>query len=184
MAYPYFHTQQYPSENFVESAGAIPFRISTQEIGILHHLPNDHYVLPKGRRNCGEGRQDTALRELLEETGHHCRLLPVNIATRAPPSVETEQVPDEARVQVGVCEPFYLQLRNLPQGGIKLMWWYIAIVDEEQQPIEQSEEDKRDFRVEFYGYNMALDKLTFALDREITKRAVEIIAETLSADEA
>ncbi len=184
MANPHFDTQQYPSEKFVESAGAVLFRISTQEICLVHHLLHDHHVLPKGRRNCGESRQEAALRELVEETGHHCHLFPVNMTTRAPPAVETEQTPDEAGVRLGVYEPFYLQIRNLAPGEVKLIWWYIAAVAEEQQPVEQSPEDKGRFMVEFYGYDMALERLTFASDREIIERAVRLVTEALSANEA
>ena len=64
MAVSRFESEQYTSEAFVESVGAVLFRLSTQEICVLHLLDRDEYVLAKGRRNCGESRQDAAIREV------------------------------------------------------------------------------------------------------------------------
>ncbi|KAI4241197.1 MAG: hypothetical protein L6R42_011347, partial [Xanthoria sp. 1 TBL-2021] len=66
MATSHFATEQYTSEAFVESVGAVLFRMSTQEICVLHLLKKNEYILAKGRRNCGETRQDAAARELTE----------------------------------------------------------------------------------------------------------------------
>ena len=82
---------------FLESAGAIIFHLSTGKICVLHHLNKNEYILAKGRRNCGETRHQAALREFTEETGFSCHLLPLNMLTRAPPQIETEQLDDSAR---------------------------------------------------------------------------------------
>ncbi|KAL8667897.1 MAG: hypothetical protein Q9202_000362 [Teloschistes flavicans] len=121
MATSQFNSEQYTSEAFVESAGAVLFRLSTQEVCLLRPLERDEYVLPKGRRNCGETRHTAAIREILEETGYPCRLLHLNFLTRAPTAVETEQLDDRARYQIGICEPFTLQLRRFAEGDIKLI---------------------------------------------------------------
>ncbi|KAK0516429.1 hypothetical protein JMJ35_001032 [Cladonia borealis] len=132
MAVSQFDSEQYTSEAFVESVGAILFRLSRREVCVLHLLNRDEYVLAKGRRNCGESRKDTAVRELMEESGFSCRLLHLDMSTRAPSAVETEQLGDEAHFYTGICEPFNLQLRRLKEGDVKLIWWYIAAVDEDQ----------------------------------------------------
>lgn len=75
MARSEFESEQYFSDCFVESAGAVLFRLSTQEICILHLLDRNEYVLAKGRRNLGETRQRTVIREIAEETGFSCRIL-------------------------------------------------------------------------------------------------------------
>ena len=106
------------------------------------------------------------------------------MATRAPAAGKRVSAPDEAHLQVGACKPFYLQIRHLTQGDVKLIWWYIATVDETQQPVERSEDDERTFKVEFHGYDMAVEKVTFASDRETMKQAVTIVKDTLSAKEA
>jgi 8-oxo-dGTP pyrophosphatase MutT (NUDIX family) len=72
----------YAAEKFVESAGTVLFRLSTREVCILHLLHRDEYILPKGRRNLGESRRTTAIRETTEETDIPCRLLPVNLVSR------------------------------------------------------------------------------------------------------
>ncbi len=108
MAASRFPTSQHTSEQIVESAGAILFRLLTQEVCLLHLLPRDEYVLAKGRRNIGESRQKAALREVKEETGYCCRLLPITMSSRAPPAIETEPFGDVLRRYTDVTEPFTL----------------------------------------------------------------------------
>ena len=144
---------------------------------MLHLLKCDEYVLAKGRRNCGESRKDAAIRELTEETGYSCRLLDLNMSTRAPPAVETEQLNDEARFYNGICEPFTLQLRRLGEGDVKLIWWYIAAVNEDEPWNEEIQEGEK-FAVEFYSYTEVLRKLTFQMDRDMVSRAIDIVNTT------
>jgi len=176
MAESRFKSEQYTSEAFVESAGGVLFRLSTREVCLLHLLEGSEYVLAKGRRNCGEARQTTATREVTEETGFPCRLLPVNMHTRAPPAVEIEQSKDQVRFETNICEPFTLQIRHLGEGQIKLIWWFVAAVDEETPPNEVMEKDR--YTVEFYSYAEVLDKLTFQMDREMVKKAIELVENT------
>lgn len=182
MAVSRLKTEQYMSEAFVESAGAVLFRLPSREICLLHLLDRDEYVLAKGRRNCGEPRQATALREVTEETGFSCRLLPLDMHTRAPPAVETEQLDDRPRLQRGICEPFTLQVRHLGEGQIKLIWWYVAAVDGEMPPGEV--QSGGGYAVEFYSYTEALGKLTFQMDREMVKKAIELVEDTYTESEA
>ncbi|KAK3294910.1 uncharacterized protein B0H64DRAFT_197900 [Chaetomium fimeti] len=178
MASSRFESEQYTSEAFVESAGGVLFRLSSREVCVLRLLERDEYVLAKGRRNCGEARQATALREVTEETGFACRLLPLNMQTRAPPAVETGQVDDRPRLYNGVCEPFTLQVRRLGEGQIKLIWWFVAAVDEETPPKEREAPERDRYAVEFYSYADVLGKLTFQMDREMVKRAIELVENT------
>jgi 8-oxo-dGTP pyrophosphatase MutT (NUDIX family) len=142
-------TQMYTGDKFVESAGTILFKLSTQEVCVLRLLKHDEYIFPKGRRILGESRQVTATRETMEETGIPCRLLPVNLVSRVCPAIEEEEhFPDEPRFFEAVCEPITLQTRYIRQGRIKLIWWFVAAVNEDE-PIAQGETDK--FEVEFHG---------------------------------
>lgn len=175
MAESRFVSEQYTSENFVESVGGVLFRLSSREICVLHLLERDEYVLAKGRRNCGETRRETALREITEETGFACRLLPVNMHTRAPPAIETEQLDDRARFYTKICEPFTLQVRHLGKDQVKLIWWFVVAVDEEVLPKETMEEK---CAVEFYSYTDVLNKLTFQMDRDMVKKAIELLENT------
>ena len=156
---------------------AISFRISTREICLLYLHERDEYVLAKGRRNCGENTRETAVREMTEETGYLCRLLPVIMSTRAPPAVETEQSKDVPRIFSEMIEPFTLQIRQQDENDVKIIWWYIAAIDEDMSPDEERLE-KQKFRVIFYDYKKALDKLTFQLDRDMVKNAIEIFQAT------
>jgi ADP-ribose pyrophosphatase YjhB (NUDIX family) len=174
MASSRFQSEQYFSESFVESAGAVLFRLSTQQICILRLHDRNEYVLPKGRRNCGETRQAAVLREVREEAGYSCRILPVKMVTRNPPAVETKPVPDEPRLHFDACEPFALQFRRLADGNAKLIWWYVAAVNEEEEfNADIQEQDK--FGVEFYNYPDAVQKLTFHMDQEMVKNAIDIV---------
>ncbi|CEJ82972.1 hypothetical protein VHEMI03008 [[Torrubiella] hemipterigena] len=176
MAASPFETAIYTAENFVESAGTILFRLSSREICVLHFLQRGEYILPKGRRNLGESRQTTATRETTEETGISCRLLPVNLVSRVCPTIETEDLPDEVRFYKGICEPILLQTRNLKESGLKLIWWFVAAVNE-GDPVGQHEKDK--FDIGFYSYDEALEKLTFKDDRELVKKAIELVNSTI-----
>jgi 8-oxo-dGTP pyrophosphatase MutT (NUDIX family) len=174
MATSRFQSEQYFSDALVESAGAVLFRLSTKQICLVRLLVRNEYLLAKGRRNLGETRQAAALREVVEETGYSCRILPVDMVTRNPPAIETESMPDEPRLHTNVCEPFALQLRRIAEGNVKLIWWYIAAVNEDEEfKVETQEKDK--FAVEFYGYAEAVQKLTFQMDREMVQKAIDIV---------
>ncbi|EXL60596.1 hypothetical protein FOCG_03428 [Fusarium oxysporum f. sp. radicis-lycopersici 26381] len=170
MAISHYKTETFTSENFVESAGTILLRLSTHEICILHDIKRNEYILPKGRRNVGESRGDTAIRETTEETGISCRLLPINMKSRLCPSEETD-VPDEARVFKDVCEPISVQMRRIGEHEMKLIWWYVAAVNE-NKTIGKCENE---FEVEWYGYEEVLEKLTFQNDRELVARAIKLV---------
>lgn len=180
MATSRFHTSQHTSEQLVESAGAIVFRLSTQQVCVLHLLPRDEHILAKGRRNVGESRSEAALREVREETGYVCRLLPITMRSRAPPAVEIEPYGDVLRTYSDITEPFSLQIRHLEaDGDVKLIWWFIAVVDEEKAPNEDRPGEEK-FNVEFYGYEEVVKKLTFQMDRDMVQRAIDTVRATYS----
>ncbi|KAL7941539.1 NUDIX hydrolase domain-like protein [Trichoderma barbatum] len=167
-----FKTAIYMADKFVESAGTVLFRLSTREICILRLLQKDEYVLPKGRRNLGESRKTTALRETTEETGVPCYLLPIDLVSRICPKIETEETPDVPRLFKGACEPIAMQQRRIGDGEVKLIWWFVAAVKEDE-PL--GEHEKHTFGVEFYSYDEAVQKLTFEDDRELVKRAIHLV---------
>lgn len=179
MAAPRNITKQYSSENFVESAGAILFKVSTRQICLVYSHARAEWLLAKGRRNIAESRQQTAIREIQEETGFPCRLLPVTLRTRCTPDAEeTEFTLDEPRLFHGATEPFMVTHRILPESnGIKLIWWYIGAIDEDVALLKG--EDM--FSAKLFGFEEALATLTFASDREIVTKAIEIYKETFDA---
>ena len=175
MAASHFSTTQYTATQYVESVGAIAIRVSTREICLVHHKEKDEWLLPKGRRNVGESRPDAGLRELKEETGFSCRLLPLTMTTRATSTVEIADCPDEAREHRDACEPFMLTHRSLGEGELKIIWWYIAAVDEDAE-VGKGEEQ---FGAYLLGFEDALARLTFEGDREIVREAIRIFEENV-----
>lgn len=182
MATSKFETLQYSAEHFVESAGAVLFNVSTRQICLVHEQKKDEWLLAKGRRNVGESRHVTAVREAEEETGLKCRLLPLTMTTRAPPTVETEQhYPDEPRLHHGVCEPFMVTHRRLKgAANIKIIWWFIAAINEN----EATGAGETQFKAKLFGFDDALSMLKYELDRDIVRKAIEIFDGTPSKVDA
>jgi 8-oxo-dGTP pyrophosphatase MutT (NUDIX family) len=180
MATSRFPTFQYTSEEFVESAGAVLFHLSQQKICLVNLISRNEWLLAKGRRNCGESLQQAALREITEETGFHCKLLPVTMPTRAPPSFEISDTIDTPQTYAKITEPFMITIRNLDGAhNIKLISWYIAHVDETQIGSGVAEPEK--FQVELFGYDETLKRLTFQEDRDVVQRALDIVVATYGA---
>ncbi|SCV58596.1 related to NUDIX domain [Fusarium fujikuroi] len=170
MTTSHYQTETFTSENLVESAGTILFRLSTQDICIMRDTKRNEYILPKGRRNVGESRRDTATRETTEETGIPCRLLPINMKSRLCSS-DDKDAPDEERHFKDVCEPISVQMRRIGEGEMKIIWWYIAAANEN----ETVGKCEGGFEIEWHGYEEVLQKLTFQNDRELVARAIRLV---------
>ena len=162
------------SDEFVESAGAIVFNAQNQRILLIHHRNKNEYLLPKGRRNCGESRIQAAVREVLEESGWNCLPLPVIMYTRMPPSKEQGYTPDIAEMRETEGEPFALTIRGAPGGGRKLIWWYVTKVDESKGQKERRGADL-DFEPVFVSYEEAMQILSYTGDRELMERAMNLV---------
>ncbi|EIN03540.1 hypothetical protein PUNSTDRAFT_123237 [Punctularia strigosozonata HHB-11173 SS5] len=110
------------------------------EACILWHSDREEYLLPKGRKDRGESLEQTALRETYEETGYPCKLLPVDMVTRAPePGVNTK---DGVGLYVADCiEPFTITTRQIAERNMKYIFWFVSCVDEDQIEVEVDEED-------------------------------------------
>lgn len=115
---------------------------------------------------------------MYEETGYRCDILPVRMAVRATAINDEPDVSDEAREHEGLMEPFMSTLRDLPNAvGVKLIWWFIAVItdmNEERGPGEQA------FKVDFFDCDEAVTKLHFETDREVLRRAIKIVDDTLA----
>ena len=62
----------------VKAAGGVVFRKTPKGNlkVLLAHRPNyDDWSFPKGKADKGESAEETAVREVLEETGYHCRIV-------------------------------------------------------------------------------------------------------------
>lgn len=167
------------SEAFVICAGSVLFRSTTDkrewEICVLHSPKEAVWVLPKGRKDCGESVENAALRETYEETGYRCEFFPCGMTTRAPlPHVN---MVDEPHIVEGGVEPFAITVRSLGEAqGTKIIWWYLTrVIDEDETQSEGTQTETEDFRSEFITTEKAIDQLTFQDDREIASKALGLV---------
>ncbi|PTB41767.1 hypothetical protein M441DRAFT_68783 [Trichoderma asperellum CBS 433.97] len=145
MAAPQFKTEIYTVDKLVESAGTILFRLLAREVCILHSVQR--------RRNLSEGSQDTAIRKTTEELGVPCYLLSVGLVSRVCPTVKTGDVPDGLRLFKSTRELIAMQQWQIADGEMKLIWWFLAAVDE-KEVLRLHEKQK--FEVEFHSYDEAV----------------------------
>ncbi|KAL2820451.1 NUDIX hydrolase domain-like protein [Aspergillus granulosus] len=170
-------TKQYTSEQFVESCGAILFDLLAPEkkVCLIHYHAKNEWLLAKGRRNCGESRHEAALREVREETGYQAHLHPVTMYTRAPPLDEQGHMPDKPRSYPDLTEPFMVTMRQLGGDGtndVKIIWWYLAALDEGVIAEAAGEEE---FTPQFFPLEEAVEKLSFQNDRAVLQRAISLV---------
>ena len=113
--------------------------------------------------------------------------------TRCPPANEAESevfVPDLPRDEDDITEPFMLMVRDTTavtstkpdvfgdEQTVKLIWWYVASYDgpvdhTSRSPAPQAEEG---FNVEWVAYDDAVQRLSFETDREVVRRAIDVVS--------
>lgn len=90
----------------IQAAGGLVFRHSSRgklRILVVHRPRYDDWGLPKGKADKNESPQETAIREVLEETGYRCRVVAPLGTTRY-------------RVSGGVKEVNWFAMRPLPDS--------------------------------------------------------------------
>lgn len=90
----------------VRAAGGLVFRESSKgklKILVAHRPKYDDWGLPKGKADKGETPEETAIREVLEETGYHCRIVAPVGTTRY-------------RINSGIKEVNWFAMRPLPDS--------------------------------------------------------------------
>ncbi|KAL5425159.1 hypothetical protein PMIN06_004727 [Paraphaeosphaeria minitans] len=180
MAASTLQTKTISSEKFVESCGAILFdlaNLSDIKVCLIQHKDTAEWHFAKGRRNQGESRKDAATREVMEETGFRCRLLPLTMPTRATPADAHPDVPDKVHVYENLVEPFMCQIRTLKAGkGTKIIFWFIATLEEDAGRGRLPGEDT--WLPTFKSWHSALNALTFQNDREVLQKALSLLQMT------
>ncbi|KAK7926604.1 hypothetical protein PG985_003602 [Apiospora marii] len=175
----------YNCAEYAESCGAVLFDASKEKVCLLlRHAHADssdssnkpqqktpEWVLPKGRRNCGEHRYAAALREVEEETGHACHLQPLTMATRAPTAAD----PDgggEPRLHRTFTESFMVTHRVKGDGGgyLKLIYWFLAVADER---MTGGEEER--FTPRFFEPGEALRTVTCPDERMVLEGGIALM---------
>lgn len=90
----------------IQAAGGLVFRVTAKgklKILIAHRPRYDDWGLPKGKADKGETPEETAVREVLEETGFHCRVVAPIGVTRY-------------RVSNGIKQVEWFAMRPLPDS--------------------------------------------------------------------
>jgi 8-oxo-(d)GTP phosphatase len=90
----------------IRAAGGVVFRNTPKgkiRVLVVHRPQYDDWTPPKGKADKGESPEETAVREVLEETGNRCRIV-------APLG------PTRYRVQGGVKEVHWFGMRPLPDS--------------------------------------------------------------------
>lgn len=186
MAASPLQTRVLSSEKFVESCGAILFDISNLDsikVCLVQHRECGEWHFAKGRRNQGESRKDAAIREVMEETGFRCQLLPVTMSTRATPTDAHADILDKAVVCEKLTEPFMCHIRTLRhRKGTKIIWWYIAVLEEDGDQPKLPGEVK--WCPKFMPWHDAVNTLTFQNDRQLLQKALEVLKMTFPSLES
>ena len=88
------------------AAGGLVFRVSPKgnlKVLLAHRPAYDDWGFPKGKAEKGESPEETAIREVLEETGYHCRIVAPVGTTRY-------------RISSGAKEVNWFAMRPLPDS--------------------------------------------------------------------
>lgn len=72
-----------------------------------------------------------------------------------------------------------LTIREVGEEDVKLIWWFIAEVNDDGE-VEEPEEG---YGVGWFGYDDAVQKLTYQTDRDVVQRAIEIVREYVASPE-
>lgn len=105
--------------------------------------------------------------------------------TRAPGIHEANDVSDQARRYPDLTEPFMLTVREMGGGGgVKLIWWFVAVVEEVLGDGSGSSDNvptgagESDFRAEFFTFEEALRRLSFRNDQDVLERAIALVQDS------
>lgn len=124
-------------------------------------------MLPKGRKDVGEGLEEAALRETYEETGVKVELLPVTIDSLA------TSPPDKQR-PAAITEPIAVSQR-MATGALKIIFWYVAMADSTIKPEEGTQQENEDFETVWVKFADVESILSFEDDRRIASKVIEAV---------
>lgn len=113
---------------------------------------------------------------IITETGHKCRYLPLNMKTRAQPA--NIYVKDQPTDATGAVEPIAMFLRHADERDVKLIFWFVAEVDESRGHEDGTQTGGEDYTTHFVDAGEVLNTLTYACDREVVAKALELYRAT------
>lgn len=176
-------THTYLAGEFVMSAGSVLFRRPDDrdelQICLIYHPNRGQWLLPKGRKDCGETIEAAAVRETYEETGYPCELVPLRMHTRA--TVAGESQKDDSTVRDAVMEPMAVVLQDREVKGVKVMWWYVARVRDGAGKVEGTQMASENYESHFLEASEAIARLSIEGYRDIAKQALGLVQSTEAA---
>lgn len=159
------------SDSFVLSAGTVLIHKTQGKVCIIQSQgERQAWLLPKGRKNIGESLAEAAVRETYEETGYRCSLMRLTMCTRATLGNDAEDVVREVS---GVCEPLMVSLRE-GAAGQKLVFWYVAQVDESKERTEGTQKANEIYKVGMYPPKEASELLQHPEEGALVLRAYDL----------
>ena len=155
------------SDKFAISCGTVTLDLRARKVLVIIWRKNGEYLLPKGRKDIGEGLETTALRETFEETGFNCQLLPHSFPTLA--TMDPAKTIDEEGQST--VEPFAVTQRTT-DGKLKIIFWYLAQADSTTPKTHGTQMADEDFETVWVEEAKVLEKLTFNEDRAVAGKAI------------
>lgn len=135
----YLHSTPPPDE-FITSVRAVVF---CGDAVLVVQDPDGRHILPGGRREAGESYAETAIREVLEETGWHVTIGPelgFKHFYRLTPKPPQMNAPDPAFAQlVYVAQAVTYQPEAKEQNGYELGAEFVSLAQIAYLPITESE---------------------------------------------
>ncbi|KAJ4141593.1 hypothetical protein NW768_000808 [Fusarium equiseti] len=166
------------SDQFAISCGTVTIDVQKLKVLLIRMRENGEYMLPKGRKDVGEGLEETALRETYEETGMKAQLLPVAIDSQA----TSPQGQDRPKA---ITEPIAVSQR-MTKGGLKIIFWYIGIADSTVPPVEGTQQQDESFSTVWVRFDEVESVVSWEDDRRIAMKAIVAVMKEkfASADKA
>ena len=137
-----------------KSAGAIVFRLENKEVRyLLLHYPfsskakKEYWDLPKGHIEEGESEEDTARREVAEETG-----------------LKDVEIFSDFRQEI------HYRFQAGKQNISKTVVFYLAKTSQKEVTISSEH-----IGFQWLGYKDAIEKLTYANERQLVQKAHEFL---------
>lgn len=135
----YLHSAP-PSDEFITSVRAVVLRGDTV---LVVQDPDGRHILPGGRREAGESYTETAIREVLEETGWQVTIGPLlgvrhfDYLTPKPPHINAPYPAFAQLVYVAQAVSYHPEARE--QGGYELGAEFVPLTQIEPIPLLESD---------------------------------------------
>jgi len=78
-------------------------------------------------------------------------------------------------------EPIAVTIRHLKENNVKIIWWFVSIVEEGTTKQLNTQMANEDFVSEFMPAEEAIAKLTFQGDRDLAAKALEYVRVSYTA---